>query len=284
MLGRSKIKILYKIFTIFLFSTISCFSKLINFSISVDYNNNDIFKNTNRANIGFEFYILSMEANLMHNLIDKKVFQNKIVDNIKDIDTSKISPGDIHYYTYDILAKLRLISIFHNNIYFGYKYYDVFKKDNILEISRDNRLYSSHSFFAIYGIDFNIIGIKTYIQYTSIKDNIKNNISYGIEGCYIPIRRTKISLGYSYLKDLEKTDYDDGITIPYMKKNDKLLYLKHNSRIANIEKKILINEFHVVTLDGIFGISNFLKFNTAVQLIFDKNKKSSCIFKFGFIF
>lgn len=284
MVKQSKVKILCKIVTMFLFSTISCFAKLINFSISGEYNSNDIFKNTNRANIGFEFSILSMEANLTHNLVDKKVFQNKIVNNIKDIKTNTVSLGKIHYYTYDILAKLRLISVFHNNIYFGYKYYDVFKKDNILEISSDNRLYSSHSFFAIYGIEFNIIGIKTYIQYTSIKDNIKNNMSYGTEGYYIPIKNTKISLRYSYLKDLEKNDYDDGITIPYMKKNNKLLYLRHNNRIGNIEKKILMNEFHIVTLDGIFGISNFLKFSTAVQFILDKNKKSSYIFRFGFVF
>lgn len=277
-------KILNKIIIIFFFITIPCFARPVTFSVSGEYNSNDIFKNTNRANVGFEFFILSLEANLTHNLVDKKVFQNKVIDNIKDIKTNTISLEEKHYYTYDILSKLRLISILHNNIYVGYKYYDVFKKDALLEISRDNRLYSSHSFFAIYGIEFSLVGTEAYVKYTTIKDNIKNNISCGIGGYYIPIRNTKISLEYSYLKDLEKTDYDDGVTIPYMKKNEKLLYLRHNNRIGNIERKILLNEFHILTLDGIFGISNFLKFNTVVQFILDKDKKSSYVFKFGFVF
>ncbi len=261
-----------------------CFSKILYISPFATLNYGDLIKRT----YGIEGRIvilnfLSIGSDITQSIINNDNYQKNITNNIVAENFKGVVPPEKFNY-YDLNLKIRTPEVLKSRIIFSYNQHNIFEKDDILYISQNMMFFEYKTYNMEYEINFESFLLNIYYKQNRIQNNIKDCEEYGINYIHNFGSSTKFTIGYSYSHDILKNNFDDGVTIKYLKKQEDFLYFKYDKKIAQINKNLLINNVHSVKLISDFKISDNINVKFSLTGNIDNHKNKSLFFGFGLSF
>ncbi len=247
---------------------------------------NNIIKET--YGIGAEVDILSyisIGSSIAQNVINNNYYMENIFNNI--IATNKreiILPDRFYHYYYNFNFRIKTPVVFKSKIIFDYSRHNSINNDNyeLLYISQNMAFFRYETYTLGYEINFKESLLNLYFKQNYIYDNIKDNVEYGIDYSYRFSLNSSFTVGYSYSYDKPKDNFDDKIMVKYLIKDENYLYFRHNRRIAQISKDLLIRKgINSLKLTSNFKIDDNMKVIFSLIASIDSHKNKSLFFKFG---
>ncbi|MDR1494473.1 MAG: hypothetical protein LBI29_00350 [Rickettsiales bacterium] len=215
---------------------------------------------------GFNSILIGLGISL--DTIDKDVFQKYYIEPIANRKRAMELKKE-HIYSLNPYFGYKIFSRDKNELMVKIGYYVPFEPDMALKFSGHNGIFRSVDLSLVCGGTLKNFRTAIGVTYKIMVDTFKNNLAVGFHSHYNIGKNATIVFSYDYGVDLEKSDYKDP-PIPYVKPDNRVLYLKYDNINYSIPKKLLLRKFHQFTLANLFRISEHLQFKLGVGCSIDK--------------
>lgn len=207
-----------------------CFGKILHVNPFVTLNYGDLIKRT----YGIEgriviFDFISVGSNIAQSIINNDNYQKNITNNIvAENFKGVVLPEKFNYYNFNI--KIKTPEILKSRIILSYNQHNISEKYDILYISQNIMFFEYKTYNMEYEINFEKFLLNLSFKRNNIYNSIKDSQEYGINYTHNFGSSTKFTIRYSYSHDILKNDFDDGVTIKYLKKQEDFLYFKYDKK------------------------------------------------------